>query len=313
MFFKKSNDAQNDLTSLKLDPPSLRPAPPPETAAALPHPNQSNGPLAQDPRLQAEINRRSLELTKSGKHPEVILYLFNPVERVPVSLNGTNPPSRSAVLFSSAAAAHFFKREKKLAIEVGGIAFNEFPRLAEDLHARGFDSFVMDLSPRSPMTNVLRPEKKLITTEQVTFAWAVARTVRNFQAQRILRPLLFNNPQFATPENLMKLREALEVVRGAGGFDVPFVHWMIALIAGMQHDEAARLAATADLEPFGSEWVGKTAIIENCSDAKEWVTWWSHANFGLMTEFEMLQGPDGKPIPSPLRTVNIPPANPSPN
>ena len=79
-------------------------------------------------------------------------------------------------------------------------------------------------------------------------------------------------------------------MRDFGAFDVPFVHWMIALIAGMQGDEEARLAAIATLESFGPAFVGKTARLAGGEGDKAWTDSMATAHVGLMAEFGMLNG-----------------------
>ena len=257
-----------------------------------------------DAAVGAAVGKRALELAKSGKHPKTIFFLRALGTNSLVLLNTPEPTLKAVLLFSSAFTARFYMQEKKLPTEIAGVSFDQFSSVAEDLHASGVLSFVMDLSPNSPASNVMSPTTKRITTEQVTFAWAVGRTVRNFHAQRTLRPLL-TNKNFGTPEIQKELRRALESIRACGGYDVPYVHWMMALIAGMQHDEPGRLQATADLETFGPDFVGRTPPLESREYLQEWGKSWTNAQIGLMTEFEMLNGPDGKPSESSLRFVNV--------
>jgi len=301
----QSRDGQKDLTTLNSESPAEA-VPSQETSAPSAQPQgQPIQPPAQATGIQAEINRRGLELAKSGRHPEAIFLLVDPTTHTPISVTSTNPPSLSVMLFSSAANARFFMQDRKLSVEMRQVEFDKFPRIAEQLRSHKFDSFVMDVSPKSPMCNVLRAKDELITLEQLTFAWALMRTIRNFQAQRYLGPLCFKNPEFGSPAGQDKLRRALEELRGAGAYDVPFLHWVIALIAGMQHDEPARLTATADLEAFGPDFVGRTVCAENEESLAEWRKSWGLAFTGLLTEFEMISGPDGKPLESSLRTKNI--------
>jgi len=299
--FGRSKANQNDLTSLNLDVPAVRPE-----ARQEPVTKQENPLPARDPQVSAELGRRALELANSGKHPEAIFWLLDPATRAPVLIDASK---KTVLLFSSAATARFFMQERNLQAEIMGVAFDQFPLLSEDLHTLGVNTFVMDLSPKSPVSNVLSPTGERITKEQIAFCWALGRTIRNFQAQRILGPLLASK-DFGSPDIQKKLRHGLETVRGSGGYDVPFLHWMIALIAGMQHDEPGRLQATADLEAFGPDFVGRTLPIESHEHAQEWAKSWTEAQIGLMTEFEMLKGPDGKPLQSSLRTVNVEHGNP---
>ena len=69
----------------------------------------------------------------------------------------------------------------------------------------------------------------------------------------------------------------------------------------MQGDEPARLEATAILERFGPDFVGKTARDGQRDGGPAWLESWMKATLGLYCEFQMLNGPDGKPLPSIIR------------
>jgi hypothetical protein len=294
----KSRNSSSDLTSLNLEVPA-------EAAADRQAPaTKPQAPTSADPRIQAEINRRTFELVKSGKHPEAILFLVHPGTRHPILVRAAQITSKPVLLFSSAALARFFMQERNLAAEMMLVEYDQVSRMAEDFRALLIDCFVMDLHPNDARFRVYSPTDKLITREQILSSWAFSRSLRNFNARQLLRPI-FASPDFASPEIQKKLRQSLELIRAIGGYEVPFLHWLIALIAGMQHDELGRLEATADLEAFGPEFVGRTLPIESYEDPAGWFKSWSHAQLGLMTEFEMLNGPDGKPLESVLRVVNV--------
>ena len=79
------------------------------------------------------------------------------------------------------------------------------------------------------------------------------------------------------------------------------MHWVIALIAGLQGDEVGRLAATKALEDFGSSFVDKTKVFSSGSDVQEMVSAFAVAYSGLLAEFGMLKGPDGNSVGSFLK------------
>ena len=95
-------------------------------------------------------------------------------------------------------------------------------------------------------------------------------------------------------------------MRDFGAGDVPFVHWLIALIADMQKDEQTRLAAIQALEEFGPAFKGIATFTEDKKDMVAWAKSYSLAQVGLMTEFGLLKEPDGSVVPSILRSVNTP-------
>jgi hypothetical protein len=289
----KSRNGSSELTSLNLEAPAAA-----DRQAATNSPQPAKPSV--DPRIQAVISQRTSELVKSGKHPEAVFFLINPATRYPIIIRGEKITSKPALLFSSAANARFFMQERSLKVEMMGVAFDHVAQMAEDLRAFKVDSFIMDQHPKDSSYRVHSITDGLISREQILSSWAFSRTLRNLNAQQILRPILAS-PGFGSPETQKKLRQALELMQSIGAYEVPFLHWMIALIAGMQHDELGRLEATADLEAFGPDFVGRTLPIENYEDPAGWIRNWTEAQVGLMAEFEMLIGPDGKPFESPLR------------
>jgi hypothetical protein len=78
---------------------------------------------------------------------------------------------------------------------------------------------------------------------------------------------------------------------------VPYVHWLIALIAGMQGDEAGRLAATVRLEQFGPNFRGKTWTLKDKAQGQAWAQLWGAATMGLLATYGLLktQQPPQKP------------------
>ncbi len=147
----------------------------------------------------------------------------------------------------------------------------------------------MNLSPKSPTANILKPDKGLIAPEQLVFTGALHRAIRNWQAQRLLGEFYSRSPDSKLPLDLKRQRAALETLRDSGAYDIPFIHWMIAILAGTQDDEPARLAATAVLETFGPAWVGKTTPMKSGDSFESWGNSVSIATTGLLVEFGMAE------------------------
>jgi hypothetical protein len=268
---------------------------------------------ARESGAQEELNHRTRQLIESGQKPELICFLQDPSSHTPLARITREPEHKALLLFTSPILAHFFLRTRQMPFQVAGVKLDEIATVAEDWGKRGFDAFILDLSPKAPLFNVVPVKDNLITCEALVFAWATGRTIRNWQAQMRLAEFYGKtNPGQPFPEALTKQRAALETLRDFGSFDVPFVHWMIALIAGMQGDESARLAATATLESFGPAFVGKTTRIEGREGEKAWAESMAAAQVGLLAEYGMLKGPDGSPVGSILRSETMPPpASPS--
>jgi hypothetical protein len=315
--FLKPKDSGTQSTSLKLEQLAKPQATAAHPANAAPSANaisdamKKTAAALKDSPAQAEIQRQTLELAKSGKHPEIFFFLRDRTIHAPLALVIKEPARKAVLIFTSVPMAYFFLQTKQMAVEVVGVKLDEFPPIAEDWRKLGFDSYIMDLSPKAPNFNAMTPKDSLITREQLVFSWALGRTIRNWQAQRQLAEFYSKkNSNSTSPEALQRHRTALESMRDFGAFDVPFVHWMIAEVAGMQGDEPARQAATGTLESFGPDFVGKTARLEGQEGFKAWGESMIVAQLGLLTEFEMLMGPDGLPVKSILKVeTRIPPEN----
>jgi hypothetical protein len=310
----KSESGGEDLTSPKLEPLRKLASQLPGSPPALQEWLQKFAAAARESGAAVEIGRRTQELLASGQKPRLICFLREREKQAPAGLLTGEPRRNYLLLFTSPPLAHFFVRSKKLPFEILGVTQDDFAPMAEDWRKRKFDGFIPDLSPKAPMFGTFPAKEDLITWEQVLFAWAQRLTIRNWQAQRSLAEFYgAQNKDAASPETLKRQRAALEALRDFGSFDVPFVHWLIALIAGIQKDEAARLESTAVLESFGPDFVGKTERADGEEGSKAWAHSLSIATVGLLAEYGMLKGPDGSPLPSILRIhpANEPPPNKS--
>jgi len=301
--FLKPKTERQQLTSLGLEataePPGDAVPSPKEIADAM----QKMQAAVRDSGASVEFQRRTKELLDSGQRPDLICFLRERENPNPIVLLIKEPPRKALLIFTSPVLAHFYIQTKQLRAEVAGMKLDDIGPAAESWRTRGCNAFIMDLSPKAPVFNLLDAKDNLITREQLVWCWANSRVIRNWQAQTKLQEIYSkkdSNP--ASPEMLQKQRAVLELMRDYGSFDVPFVHWMIALIAGMQGDEPGRMAATAALESFGPDFAGKTACLENRDGMKAWADSMSIAQLGLRAEFGMLKGPDGLPIKSILKS-----------
>ena len=69
---------------------------------------------------------------------------------------------------------------------------------------------------------------------------------------------------------LSQKRATLEILRDHVAYDVPYVHWLIALIAGVQGDENTKAAALACLMDFGPDVASQMSVTEGNVDDKAW-------------------------------------------
>ena len=304
--FLKPKSQSRELTSLKLEAPAKPASDTVPTPSAAADYMQMHAAL-KDSAMAVEVKRRTKELLDSGQRPELICFLREREKHNPIALLVGEPPRKALLVFTSPFLAKFYIETKQLPFELVVVKLDEVTAAAEDWRKRRFDAFIMDLSPKAPVFNAVSAEDTLTTRELLVRTWAAQRTARNWQAQNRLHEFYGKkNSNPGSPEMLKKQRAVLELLRDYGSFDVPFVHWMIALIAGMQGDEPGRLAATATLESFGPAFVGRTERREGEEGSKEWANSLAIAHLGLISEFGMLKGPDGLPIKSILKTEIMP-------
>jgi hypothetical protein len=303
----KSKANRQQLISLGLEAPAKPAGDAAPSPQAITDAMQKMHDAFKGSEASAELKRRAKELLDSGRHPDLICFLRERENQSPVALLVNEPPCKALLIYTSPVLAHFYLQTKRLPFEVVGLKLDEVATAAEDWRKRGFDAYIMDMSPKAPLFNIIDTKDRLITSEELVKYWAIFRTARNWQAQTRLHEFYgkkVSNP--TSPEILQKHRAELETLRDYTSFDVPFVHWMIALIARMQGDEPGRLAATAVLESFGPAFVGRTNPLKAGDDVKVWAESLTTAHVGLMAEFGMLKGPDGSPVKSILRSEMTP-------
>ena len=259
--------------------------------------------LAANPAVMDRINRRTKERIDAGQHPDMFFYLADKSNQRPFVL--INKPSyKSILIYSSPALAHFLLKERNLPGQVMALTHEELAVVSTRWQTAGINSYIFNLSPKMTVYNVSPPKGGQITVGELIFQWSMFLSIRNLQAQLRLHDFYFKKDANPTdPETLRLHRAALESIRDCNAFDVPFVHWKIAQIASIQHDEPARQQAIAMLESFGPAFTGKC----DCDAADpvsvdRWAEFMSAAQIGLLTEFEMLKAPDGSLIPSILRS-----------
>jgi hypothetical protein len=196
----------------------------------------------------------------------------------------------AALVFTSSFQAADYLKESKIP---GGV--HEFPATTlqsymEDWKSSGAGAFALDRCPRCPVWLPI-PIKDGITYEQICRVWAIHRTTRIFQAQRCIRFFMDTTPENNLPdhvENRKRKREALESIRDHLDCSVPYLHWMIAIEAGMSHDEEVRLAAIERLSEFGPMFCDKATL---SSEGDAWAQAVAECQVGLLRSFEMLRLP----------------------
>ena len=137
----------------------------------------------------------------------------------------------------------------------------------------------------------------LLNRENFIKIWAVDRATRWLRAEGMVQRSFANlgkptgqdgGHAAYYPQRLATARMELENIRDHITCAVPYVHQMIAMIATMQSDNAAKAAAAARLKEFGPQFDGKAEYSpENLANAM----------VGLMLNFM----PDHPKLPQPSK------------
>jgi hypothetical protein len=272
---------QSDITSLNLQPPPEQTARP-----AVAQDKSSHSPIPLDPAFAPaaeKLTRRVRSMLASGQRPLEIFLLTD--RHTFGALTNNNPSQNSLLMFSSPWRALDYSRVYNIQLPVQGLKAEAVSHVAEGWRNDGINSFVMDRCPRCSATNVLLPKDQLITVDQVCLAWATMLCLRNWRAEDQIRRFL----TFRDDDSVALKRQSMEFFRDHIDCSVPYVHWLIAIFAGVQLDEPARLAAVARLEEFGDAFTGLVTKMTDQSQLAAWADASTKAHVGLLATFGMLQ------------------------
>jgi hypothetical protein len=287
---------KGEFTSLNLQIPA-RPAP----SAMPPNPLSLSGlseerlAVLRSKPAQDELQRRAKLLRESQRVPKFVFFLIEPQSGMLILLN--QKTKRTVLLFSSPFLAHDYLEFSKMNVGVAGVPMESFAATARKWQSSGVDSFAVDRCPRCQVGVVLNPVQGVITWEQFLVTWSFERAIKNWRAEALIRKFLAVKGENMHAEK----RATLEMLRDHVDCGVPYVHWLIALIAGIQNDEAGRLEATMRLERFGPNFKNKTSTL-NKENAAEWGNLWGSAMVGLLATYGMLNLKQNPPVvPKPQK------------
>ena len=285
---KRSNQ---DFTSLNLETPAQKaPADQPAAVPKVPGISEARMAVLCSQPMREEVQRRAKLLRESEHVPKVFFYLVEPTKGILILLK--HETQKPILLFSSPFFAQDYLQFSKLNVAIAGVPMESFATTAQKWRANGVDSLVIDRCPRCPVATVVSPQSAM-NWDQLILMWSIERGIKNWRAEGLIRHFLS-----LKGENMQgEMRATLEMLRDHVDCAVPYVHLLIAMLAGMQKDEPGRLAATARLEQFGPNFKGRTGPIElNPETGKEWADSWGRAMIGLLGTYGMLklqQNPGG--------------------
>lgn len=268
-FAKKGENSK--LTSLDLH---IEPASQPQPGAKPAQEAQSGTPPAPIPScLQIAINpegllalgkdflRRSNERMKSGQRPQVVLYLVFPQQGHTLTVSTKDGKKTILPLFGSTWIAKAYLTAKGLQAVIAACRLDALADQADKWIAAGINCYALNPCFRCG-NSTLYPIAELQSEEQFLQTWGLDAITRRLFAEIIVRNC---KNQFGSNPKLV--RDSLERVRDHLDCGMPYLHWVIAVLAGMAGDMQANAAAIQRLEEFGPDFAGK--LKGNSFDPKE--------------------------------------------
>ena len=234
-----------ELQRLNLEVPKAEPSAAP--SPSLPAPQVPN----VDPVKLEAINRRAKEILDAGSVPEslVVCTVGNGLLTFLPSA-GQKPVM---LLFSSTFAATDYLRAMRTTGGTGLLKVEALPGCAQSWMAAGHDAVVLDRCPRCPhFLSIGLAQMVSWTRQDFAKTWAHLRATRLVLGEIRIRSAMAH----IAAGSHGAARADLEYVRDHFDCSVPYLHQMIALLAGIEQDEAAKAAAMERLKEFGPQFAG---------------------------------------------------------
>jgi hypothetical protein len=212
------------------------------------------------PEWTEEGRRRAELLLQSGPFPEWLFVCAT--EEGTLTLNQTPGQPSLVLIFSTPFFAQDYLRATKVDARVRQFQRSSLPEMARKWIVGGSTKFVLDRCPRCRVMNALSLDA---VQNDKTFlqVWATFRAAKMVQGGRKFREAM---PLIGTAR--ARARALFEEIRDHIDCGCPYVHEMIASLALMDGEEAARNEAVERLKEFGPQFA-------------DWEVRWAPDNFVL--------------------------------
>lgn len=271
MFGQKKSKAENsELTSLNLRPDPVPQAQTAKEPVPATHPGAQPAPvqhclqLAFTPEgtlvICKDFRRKFDEWVKSNPPLQVVFYLVLPQQGHPLSISTKDGSKTILLLFGSIWMANAYVAARGLKAVTAGCRLESLPQQAEKWIAAGINFFALNPCPKCG-NGTIYPINELQSEEQFVQSFGLDAVNRRIYGEIIIR-----NCQ-SQLTNHKVVRNNLERVRDHLDCTNPYIHWMIAVLAGMAGDIEANTAAIDRLEQFGPPFIGK--VKRNSFDPKD--------------------------------------------
>ncbi len=297
-FKSKSQKDEPELTSLGLKteaPPQPRvdqnpqaapqPAPPPVPCVQV-----SLG-LEGNLNFYKELRRRHEEFLASGVRLEAVFYLVFPQQGHTLTVSTPDGKRTILYLFTSRIMADGYLANRKLGAVAAGCRVSSLGEQVEKWAAAGINAYGLNACAKCANAAV-GPLSDLQSEQKFQDCWSLDAMNRRLFAETTLR---FWQQNMA---NVAGYRKALEGIRDHIDPGSPYIHMMIATLAGMQGDKETAAGAIQTLDRFGPPFTGKlNAETIVPGKAESWSSALSEAMLGLYGAYGLTNVPM-----KPLRT-----------
>jgi hypothetical protein len=213
-----------------------------EQATAFAEPAASIRPT---PARTAEIRRRVQQILTSGQAPEWIFVCQ--IDSGLLGLPYAPDKNPALLLFTDQFAAQDYVRATHVTGRIGQIKLESLPEMARDWVSAGIEHFVLNRCPRCPHFKLIKTAA-LRTKQDFVVFWAAERAARWLYGEILFR----SASDHIKSGSHAKARADLEYIRDHLNCAIPYLHQLIGLLADVQRDEAARIAADERLKEFGN-------------------------------------------------------------
>lgn len=197
------------------------------------------------------FRRRFEEWQKSGHKPAAIFYLVFPQQGHPLSTSTKDGKRTFLFLFATPQMARAFAAAKDLKAVIAACRLESLPGEADRWIAAGINSYALNPCPRcGNMT--LYAITELQSEPQFVETWALDAVNRKVFGELVVRGC--QNQIGANPTGV---RSSLERMRDHLDCCNPYLHWVIALLAGMAGDMQANAAGIERLEELAPQLAAK--------------------------------------------------------
>lgn len=197
-----------------------------------------------------ELRRRHEEFVRSGARLETVFYLVLPQQGHTLTVSTPDGKRTILYLFTSQIMADGFLARRKLGAVAAGCRVSSLGEQVEKWTAAGINAYA--LNPCAKCANAaIGPLSDLQSEQKFQDCWTLDAMNRRLFAETTLR--FWQQKKADIPGHL----KALEGIRDHVDPGSPYIHMMIATMAGMQGDKETAANAIQTLDRFGPPFTGK--------------------------------------------------------